>query len=166
MAGIVKGLFCSRPPRGACPPPSSWLLGKRSPPTNAHPEDQENHEEEQRTPAYPTGMAPFMFEMSAAPVGGAAAAADLRPAIPRLSWTACDGGFACATAEVPLDYNQPTGAKVGLALVRCRPAPRPAESARCSSIRAGRPGGAVAEHRWVINRAGIGEFGWLSSRWS
>jgi len=70
-------------------------------------------------------MAAIMFEMSAAPVGGAAAAADLRLAIPRLSWTACDGGFACATAWVPLDYNQSTGAKVGLALGRL-PAGAPA----------------------------------------
>ena len=42
-----------------------------------------------------------------------------------LAWTDCDGGFQCATAQVPLDYAKPAGAKVELALIRL-PASDPA----------------------------------------
>src|SRR3954451_11471133 len=35
-----------------------------------------------------------------------------------LTWTPCDDGFECATAQVPLDYDQPGGEKVQLALIR------------------------------------------------
>jgi len=38
--------------------------------------------------------------------------------VPVLHWKACDGGFQCATARVPLDYQQPGGAKVSIAVVR------------------------------------------------
>jgi len=38
--------------------------------------------------------------------------------VPQLDWRACDGGFQCATAEVPRDYSRPRGAKVRLAVVR------------------------------------------------
>jgi hypothetical protein len=31
---------------------------------------------------------------------------------PVLKWKACDGGFLCATARVPLDYRHPRGAKI------------------------------------------------------
>ncbi len=38
--------------------------------------------------------------------------------VPQLDWRACDGGFQCATAEVPRDYSRPRGAKVRLAVIR------------------------------------------------
>src|SRR5450756_2041943 len=38
--------------------------------------------------------------------------------VPVLHWKACDGGFQCATARVPLDYQQPGGAKGSIAVVR------------------------------------------------
>ena len=30
-----------------------------------------------------------------------------------LDWTACDDGFQCATAQVPLDYDKPAGKQIG-----------------------------------------------------
>jgi hypothetical protein len=45
--------------------------------------------------------------------------------VPRLVWLGCGGGFECATAQVPLDYSQPNGATISLALIRL-PAPDPA----------------------------------------
>jgi pimeloyl-ACP methyl ester carboxylesterase len=38
--------------------------------------------------------------------------------VPVLKWKACDGGFQCATARVPLDYRHPDGAKISIAVVR------------------------------------------------
>lgn len=38
--------------------------------------------------------------------------------LPVLKWKACDGGFQCATARVPLDYRHPGGAKISIAVVR------------------------------------------------
>jgi pimeloyl-ACP methyl ester carboxylesterase len=38
--------------------------------------------------------------------------------VPALTWKACDGGFQCATARVPLDYRHPDGAKISIAVVR------------------------------------------------
>ena len=37
----------------------------------------------------------------------------------QLEWTTCDEGE-CATAQVPLDYADPTGASIGIALARSR----------------------------------------------
>jgi pimeloyl-ACP methyl ester carboxylesterase len=50
-------------------------------------------------------------------------------AAPELHWTACDDGsqgFQCATLSVPMDYRQPQGARISLALIRL-PAAKPAE---------------------------------------
>jgi pimeloyl-ACP methyl ester carboxylesterase len=38
--------------------------------------------------------------------------------VPVLHWKACDRGFQCATARVPLDYRHPGGAKISIAVVR------------------------------------------------
>lgn len=43
------------------------------------------------------------------------------PVVPKLNWTDCGGGFQCATAKVPLDYDRPSARTIELALVR-RPA--------------------------------------------
>jgi pimeloyl-ACP methyl ester carboxylesterase len=52
--------------------------------------------------------------LTAAALAASASAAQAAP----LPWTACDDGFECATAQVPLDYDQPAGAKIELALIR------------------------------------------------
>jgi len=36
----------------------------------------------------------------------------------QIAWTDCGSGFQCATLQVPLDYSQPEGRKISLALIR------------------------------------------------
>ena len=38
--------------------------------------------------------------------------------VPVLRWKACYGGFQCATARVPLDYQHPGGTQISIAVVR------------------------------------------------
>jgi pimeloyl-ACP methyl ester carboxylesterase len=55
------------------------------------------------------------------PLGGAAAAP--RPAgapVPVLAWKPCDNGFSCATARVPLNYRDPHGATIKIAVISHR----------------------------------------------
>ncbi|WP_405895002.1 alpha/beta hydrolase [Streptomyces sp. NBC_00104] len=40
------------------------------------------------------------------------------PPVPTLTWSDCQGGFECANADVPLDYREPQGTKITLAVVR------------------------------------------------
>jgi pimeloyl-ACP methyl ester carboxylesterase len=47
-----------------------------------------------------------------------ASATTASPRVPVLHWRACDGGFQCATAQVPLDYRQPRGTQTGIAVIR------------------------------------------------
>jgi pimeloyl-ACP methyl ester carboxylesterase len=44
------------------------------------------------------------------------------PPVPTLTWTDCQGGFECANADVPLDYREPRGKTITLAVVRKRAA--------------------------------------------
>jgi pimeloyl-ACP methyl ester carboxylesterase len=44
------------------------------------------------------------------------------PAAPALNWQSCQGGFQCATAKVPLDYQHPGGQQISLAVMRHQPA--------------------------------------------
>lgn len=55
-----------------------------------------------------------------APAPGYAATAGPRssPPVPTLHWRACDHGFQCATAQVPLNYQQPDGATISIAVMR------------------------------------------------
>ena len=53
-------------------------------------------------------------------VPGASAAAPRQTgaagsAVPVLAWKPCDNGFQCATAHVPLNYNDPRGAQISIA---------------------------------------------------
>jgi pimeloyl-ACP methyl ester carboxylesterase len=74
---------------------------------------------------------------------GETAASGSGPTVPKLDWESCGAdapGFECATAQVPLDYDRPRGAKITLALTRL-PASNP--GARIGSIffNPGGPGG-------------------------
>lgn len=40
------------------------------------------------------------------------------PHVPALHWRACDNGFQCATAQVPLDYAHPGGQQISIAVIR------------------------------------------------
>jgi len=70
--------------------------------------------------------AAMTFAIAPAP-GAAAAGASVQPApVPRVVWQGCAagsaaaqaGGFTCATILVPLDYQDPAGPQIKLALVR------------------------------------------------
>src|SRR5215831_15039741 len=65
-------------------------------------------------------------------------------AVPVLHWTACGAPFKCATARVPLDYSQPRGATIGIALIKL-PATDPAHRIGSLFINPGGPGGSGVE---------------------
>jgi len=48
---------------------------------------------------------------------GAGAASAAPASAPPLSWHVCDTAYRCATLRVPLDYSDPAGATIGLALI-------------------------------------------------
>jgi pimeloyl-ACP methyl ester carboxylesterase len=50
----------------------------------------------------------------------AAASKPAGPAVPVLDWKPCDHGFYCATARVPLNYNDPRGAQLSVAVISSR----------------------------------------------
>lgn len=73
--------------------------------------------------------------------------ASLSPPAPRLvAWHSCPGGFECAHLEVPIDYDEPGGAAIELALIR-HPASKPSASLGSIVINPGGPGGSGVE--WV-----------------
>ena len=61
------------------------------------------------------------------------------PAIPSLTWVSCDGGFECATAQVPLDHRRPAGGTIPLALIR-RQVADPAQRKGTLFLQPGGPG--------------------------
>ena len=61
--------------------------------------------------AVPTGA-------SAGTAAPAQAGQTTAPQVPVLRWQACDDGFQCATARVPLDYRHPDAAKISIAVIR------------------------------------------------
>src|SRR4051812_17490037 len=48
----------------------------------------------------------------------AAVSRSAEPPVPVLRWSSCGGGFDCATARVPLDYDNPAGPRISLSLIR------------------------------------------------
>ena len=65
------------------------------------------------------------------------------PTKPKVSWSPCFkaiGHYECATVHVPLDYDEPNGASVGIALVRL-PATDPARRIGSLFLNPGGPGG-------------------------
>ena len=74
---------------------------------------------------------------SAAPA--ALAARQNASAVPKLTWHACDSGFQCSTARVPLDYRRPGGRKISLALIRHRATASPARRLGTMFVNLGGP---------------------------
>jgi pimeloyl-ACP methyl ester carboxylesterase len=72
----------------------------------------------------------------AVPAGAGAAA----PKVPALHWTACGGPYQCTRAQVPLDYDDPGGPQISLALMRL-PASDPAHRIGSLFLNPGGPGG-------------------------
>ncbi|NUR25026.1 MAG: alpha/beta fold hydrolase, partial [Catenulispora sp.] len=54
----------------------------------------------------------------AATSASAAPATPATPPVPTLAWSDCQGGFECANAQVPLDYREPQGKTLTLAVIR------------------------------------------------
>jgi pimeloyl-ACP methyl ester carboxylesterase len=73
--------------------------------------------------------------VAALPAGALAAA----PPVPALRWSDCGGGFQCATAAVPLDYQLPLGRTISLALIKL-PASDPARRIGSLFVDPGGPG--------------------------
>src|SRR5689334_117530 len=62
-------------------------------------------------------------------------------AAPALSWHDCGNGFECATAPVPLDYDDPSGPTIDIAVIR-HPATDPAHRIGSLFFNPGGPGDA------------------------
>jgi pimeloyl-ACP methyl ester carboxylesterase len=75
---------------------------------------------------------------AAAGADGSDALADRAPT-PVLTWSDCADGFQCATAGVPLDYANPYGSKIDLALIKL-PASDPAHRIGTLFVNFGGPG--------------------------
>ncbi|WP_203919574.1 alpha/beta hydrolase [Rugosimonospora africana] len=86
-----------------------------------------------------TVLAMLTAGLVSAPAQPALAASTPTPPTPTLAWTDCSDGFQCATARVPLDYRQPRGRQIDLALIRL-PASDPAHRAGAIFINPGGPG--------------------------
>ena len=80
--------------------------------------------------------------LAAAPTGGATAAG--APIVPTLRWTGCGAPYECATARVPLDYDNPGGPTIPLALTRL-PASDPPRRIGTLFVNPGGPGGSGVE---------------------
>jgi pimeloyl-ACP methyl ester carboxylesterase len=101
-------------------------------------------------------------------VASAAAATEPLPGtLPQLTWTACGitqdataAGVECATADLPLDHDEPGGARVQIALARV-PATDPAN--RIGSLFVN-PGGPGAEFVTRLREAGPGRLAGLNAR--
>jgi pimeloyl-ACP methyl ester carboxylesterase len=87
-------------------------------------------------------LAGLAISSSAAALPGAALRASevtvAAPRVPVLHWHACDGGFQCATAQVPLDYRQPRGTLISIAVIR-HPATGPGQPVGSLFVNGGGP---------------------------
>jgi pimeloyl-ACP methyl ester carboxylesterase len=97
-----------------------------------------------RRPGIPALVAVgLLISLLAVPAAAGNQATSGGAAVPKLAWTACGDeapGFECATAQVPLDYDRPRGAKITLALTRL-PASDPARRIGSIFFNPGGPGG-------------------------
>jgi pimeloyl-ACP methyl ester carboxylesterase len=85
---------------------------------------------------------PQVAPAAAAPARAAIQSAAVQPsaAASTVPWTPCRDGFQCATVRVPLDYDQPAGAKIDLAVIRL-PAGDPKRRIGSLFVNPGGPGG-------------------------
>jgi pimeloyl-ACP methyl ester carboxylesterase len=63
------------------------------------------------------GLAVAGCSATASAAGPGAAKSAAGPAVPVLAWEPCDGTFRCATARVPLNYRDPRGATISIAVI-------------------------------------------------
>jgi pimeloyl-ACP methyl ester carboxylesterase len=95
------------------------------------------------------GVAGLLAQLILAPPATAARRSPLGPRVPVLHWRACDHGFQCATARVPLDYRHPRGKLISIAVIRHR-AEHPARRVGTLFVNGGGPAeqilGFIAEY--------------------
>jgi pimeloyl-ACP methyl ester carboxylesterase len=85
----------------------------------------------------PRRMLPLLAALAALCLAAQAHAS--HPPVPELDWRACDDGFECATAQVPLDHDNPRGRTIELALIR-DPADDPEQRIGSLFLNPGGPG--------------------------
>jgi pimeloyl-ACP methyl ester carboxylesterase len=84
-----------------------------------------------------------LLAICAAAIGFTAGGASAAPTKPKIAWSNCYqdlGPFQCGTVQVPLDYDQPNGGAISLAVVRL-PATDPAHRIGSLFLNPGGPGG-------------------------
>ena len=86
--------------------------------------------------------------------GSADTSAASEPAAGEVDWSDCESfrNYECATLEVPLDYDDPDGETIELALIR-RPAGDPAERIGSLLVNPGGPGASGVEYlpQWALS---------------
>lgn len=82
--------------------------------------------------------------MAAAVLGAACGSSDGGATSKRVTFTPCEGDYECATVDVPVDYADPGGAKISIALLRA-PAKDPAARLGAVVVNPGGPGQAFVE---------------------
>jgi pimeloyl-ACP methyl ester carboxylesterase len=82
--------------------------------------------------------------LASAVLAGACGGGEDATASKRATFTPCEGDYECATVEVPLDYADPTGAKLSIAILRA-PAKDPATRLGAVVVNPGGPGQAFVE---------------------
>ncbi|MEU6134936.1 alpha/beta hydrolase [Nocardioides sp. NPDC047086] len=68
----------------------------------------------------------------------------------KLDWKACNGAFECATLEVPLDYSDPTGRTIEVAVIKD---PANKEKIGSLAINPGGPGGSGIDYALYNNQS-------------
>ena len=70
-----------------------------------------------------------------------------------IDWSDCGGGFECGTLTVPLDYDEPDGETIDVAVTR-HPADNPDERIGALFLNPGGPGGSAIDLAHTYSRAG------------
>jgi pimeloyl-ACP methyl ester carboxylesterase len=91
-----------------------------------------------------------------APAGAREAAGDLQ--VPNIDWKACGGPYECAQAPVPLDYDDPHGPTIPIALIRL-PASDPSRRIGSLFTNPGGPGGSGVD----LIRSGAAQVVWTDA---
>jgi len=87
----------------------------------------------------------FVLALIASTLHGAACSSDgPSTSDKRATFTPCEGDYECATVEVPLDYADPNGAKLSIAILRA-PAKEPSARLGAVIVNPGGPGQAFVE---------------------
>jgi pimeloyl-ACP methyl ester carboxylesterase len=66
------------------------------------------------------GLAVTVYAGPAAASSAAVSSVAVSAAVPTLAWKPCDGGYQCATARVPLNYKDPDGTRISIAVISHR----------------------------------------------